>query len=206
MDETTSTLDLTNRSMFINYTGGTPVSTIRKDIAHAYNGGLWNGTGLTSSTAAATPDGALGYGEAKDILGLSGNATAVWHGYQTDASAVLVMYTLCGDTNLDGIVDFNDLVRVAQHYNVTDGYRLWSEGDVNYDGNVDFNDLVKIAQHYNAAMPAQGVDFGASFSSDIAAAFASVPEPTAGLLLVGGMLSMLARRRRSGQVRPFAGR
>jgi hypothetical protein len=110
-----------------------------------------------------------------------------------------------GDTNLDGVVDFNDLVRVAQHYNVTDGYRLWSEGDVNYDGNVDFNDLVKIAQHYNGAMPAQGVDFGASFGSDMAAAFASVPEPATGLMVAGGMLGMLGRRK-SRRVRPSASR
>src|SRR5439155_17246826 len=133
-DISTSKADLTNRSLFLDYTGGTPVTTIRDDIAHAYNGGAWNQSGLTSSTAAVTPGGALGYGEAKDVLGLSGNATAIWQGHLADATSILIRYTLAGDANLDGGVDFKDLVKVAQHYNTSNGWMFWTDGDFNYDG------------------------------------------------------------------------
>jgi len=53
------------------------------------------------------------------------------------------------DANHDGSVDFNDLVKLAQNYNVSDGTRTWEQGDFTGDGNVDFNDLVILAQNYN---------------------------------------------------------
>ena len=203
-DITTSKADLTNRSLFLNYTGGTPVTTIRDYIAHAYNGGAWNQNGLTSSTAAVTPGGALGYGEAKTVLGLSGNATANWQGHNADATSILIRYTLAGDANLDGTVDFQDLVKVAQNYNTVNGWMLWSSGDFNYDGNVDFNDLVKLAQNYNHALPSEVIAGApAGFEADLARAFAAVPEPS-----IGGVLTILAMsafsrhgRRRSHQIK-----
>jgi hypothetical protein len=58
---------------------------------------------------------------------------------------------LSGDANQDRVVDFNDLVRVAQHYNTT-ARMSYSDGDFNGDGAVDFNDLVILAQHYNTTL------------------------------------------------------
>jgi hypothetical protein len=100
-----------------------------------------------------------------------------------------------GDANLDGSVDFNDLVKLAQNYNVTTG-ETWFEGDFNYDGAVDFNDLVMLAQHYNTAVPAGGLG-SASFSADVAAAFAQVPEPGSVALIGTVVTATLLRRRRS---------
>jgi len=60
------------------------------------------------------------------------------------------------DANHDGSVDFNDLVKLAQNYNVSDGTRTWEQGDFTGDGNVDFNDLVILAQHYNSSLPDGG--------------------------------------------------
>ena len=62
-------------------------------------------------------------------------------------------YVLAGDANRDRVVDFNDLVPLAQHYN-TAGGMTFDEGDFNYDGNVDFNDLVLLAQRYNTSLAA----------------------------------------------------
>jgi len=83
-----------------------------------------------------------------------------------------------GDANADGRVDFNDLVALAQSYNVNDGQRRWSQGDFNFDGNVDFNDLVLLAQGYNTTLPSQPIAFDSgTFRVDLARAFATVPEP-----------------------------
>jgi RHS repeat-associated protein len=53
-----------------------------------------------------------------------------------------------GDANGDGYVDFLDLARLAQHYNVSTGNTLL-DGDFNGDGAVDFLDLAIMAQSYN---------------------------------------------------------
>jgi hypothetical protein len=87
-----------------------------------------------------------------------------------------------GDANADGVVDFNDLVALAQNYNVTDGQRGWSNGDFTFDGKVDFNDLVALAQNYNTSfvLPAGGLPAGATpaFAADWAVATNAVaPEP-----------------------------
>jgi hypothetical protein len=135
---------------------------------------------------------ALGYAEASDVLGLSGTSTANWLGQTVDATSLLIRYTKAGDATLDATVDFNDLVKLAQHYNDTSGARTWFEGDFNFDGNVDFNDLVLLAQNYNTALPAGAV---ADFGGDWALAVASVPEPTMLGAAAAGAL-MLGRRRR----------
>jgi hypothetical protein len=70
------------------------------------------------------------------------------------------------DANHDGSIDFNDLVKLAQNYNVIDGKRTWEQGDFTGDGNVDFNDLVLLAQNYNttpgASAPAAAPQAGPS--------------------------------------------
>ncbi|HEY7115249.1 MAG TPA: PEP-CTERM sorting domain-containing protein, partial [Tepidisphaeraceae bacterium] len=100
---------------------------------------------------------------------------------------------------------FNDLVRLAQNYNATVSTTTeswWYNGDFTYDGMVDFNDLVKLAQNYNSSLPsaAQLAPFGAAFETDLARAFASVPEPS--LLGVFGFAACGAalRRRRKRNV------
>jgi Ca2+-binding RTX toxin-like protein len=93
-----------------------------------------------------------------------------------DGAAVVIRYTLAGDASLDGSVDFNDLVKLAQNYNIsvssTDNW--WTGGDFTYDGITDFNDLVKLAQNYNDALvaPTPGVTDPAQFEKDLADAFA----------------------------------
>jgi hypothetical protein len=109
-----------------------------------------------------------------------------------------------GDATDDGSVDFNDLVRLAQNYNITDGQRRWADGDFNFDGNVDFNDLVKLAQNYNTAeAPIAGTmltsmppSFAADWQSAQALA-ASAPEPSAiALSALIATISLTHRRRR----------
>jgi hypothetical protein len=65
------------------------------------------------------------------------------------------VYLLKGDINRDHVVDFADLLLVAQNYGL--GGRTFTQGNVNYsaDGIVDFDDLLMLAQRYgNAAQTA----------------------------------------------------
>jgi hypothetical protein len=107
-----------------------------------------------------------------------------------------ILGTIDGDANLDRAVDFNDLVPLAQNYNVLDGDRSWSQGDFNHDGNVDFNDLVLLAQNYNGAAPPADA-LPANIAADFARALATVPEPaTSAFLLIAACGVALRHRRR----------
>jgi autotransporter-associated beta strand protein len=200
-------MDLTSNGMVIDYAAGndTPVAeSVRAQIIAGYHpssptagDGDWKGTtGITSSTAAGNPLGAVGYAVASDVLPFTNGTSDTFLGTTVDKSSVLARYTLSGDLNLDGSVDFLDLAKLAQSYNVTDGTRRWATGDVNYDGNTDFLDLAKMAQNYNTALAAPAVP-GASveFQADLARAFAAVPEPGTISVLGIGALALLARRR-----------
>ena len=193
----TARFDLANTNLVVDYALLSPIAAVREQIRAGFNplGAPWSGSGITSSSAAATGGRtALGFAEASELLGLSGGATADWHGQTVDATSVLIGYTLAGDATLNGGVDFDDLVRLAQNYNDTSGNRFWYDGDFDYDGSVDFNDLVKLAQNYNTALASAAVP--AAIAGDWAAALASVPEP--GVLAAAVLLPLCGRRRRRG--------
>ena len=102
------------------------------------------------------------------------SARAAW-------AADVVPHWIPGDANLDGTVDFSDLLILAQHYGLT-GTAQWTDGDFTNDNNVGFDDLLLLAQHYGQSQAA-------------AASISSVPEPAC---LLGGVLSgaiLLFRRR-----------
>ena len=108
-------------------------------------------------------------------------------GETVDSTSVVLVSTLKGDANIDRLVDFADLVLLAQNYNTTVG-ATYSQGDNNYDGGVNFTDLVALAQNYNGAF------LTGSFDGDWALAQSFVPEPTS-LLVAAVPLIMLRRRR-----------
>jgi len=117
--------------------------------------------------------------------------------YNTKVSDTTDGWWTHGDFTYDGVTDFNDLVKLAQNYNVITGVEPWTNGDFTYDGNVDFNDLVKLAQNYNATLPTDPVSGApANFQTDLATAFATVPEPSAISLNFLSACALAARRRR----------
>ena len=119
-----SHLDLTNNALQVHYGTGDPFALIRQWIF---------GKQLASSSADDRHN--LGYADSADgvIKGLSDHT-------------VLVKYALYGDANLDGKVNFDDLVLLAANYRRSDAN--WDQGDFNYDGRVDFADLVLLARNY----------------------------------------------------------
>jgi hypothetical protein len=134
--DSTSTLDLADNDMAILYgTGISPLATVSAQLEQSYEGGLWNGPGLTSSVAKSMNGvTALGFGEAS-TLGLS-----TFDGLTLGGNAVLVKYTLNGDANLDGTVSGGDYNTVLNNFD--GGGLIWTSGSFDYSGNVtgaDFN-------------------------------------------------------------------
>jgi autotransporter-associated beta strand protein len=187
-------IDLTTRGMILDYpSGNDQFVLVRTLIVSGLGTGTWNGKGIFSSSAAADPSTGVGYAQASDILGAGGGA---FLGQTADGTSILARYTLLGDATLDGTVDFNDLVHLAQNYNGAG--KFWLDGDFTYDGAVNFNDLVKLAQNYNSVLPSQPVPGStAEFNADLARAFASVPEPGIfGSLIVLSLLGCRIRQMR----------
>jgi len=125
-----ATLDLTNNTLQLHYGAADPFQQVR---------GLIFAHRITSSLDDDLHN--LGYADSADhvVKGLADNT-------------VLVKYALDGDTNLDGKVDFTDLVRLARNYGRHDAN--WDDGDFNYDGTVGFDDLVKLARNYGRTLEA----------------------------------------------------
>jgi autotransporter-associated beta strand protein len=132
------------------------------------------------------------FGTITGILMTNGRALAVTY----DAKNVYVTAAQPGDATLDGKVDFQDLVRLAQNYADTATGRTWSIGDFTGDGKTQFSDLVVLAQNYGFGSVVDGDagTFGSRFAADWALAQSVVPEPTS-LAALGMLLAMSPRRR-----------
>ena len=165
-------LDIQSGKAVLDYTGLTdpmtldPIANTLMQQARA-NGWVIDGTHpIGSTTAAANPlVNALGWTDT--VVG--------------GRTLLTVMYTLCGDADLNGVVNGADLNTVLSNYNKTGMY--WSQGDFNYDGTVNGADLNMVLSNYN-----QSVSVGAA-----------VPEPSTLLLAAAGLAGLVAyawRKRR----------
>ena len=158
-------LDIQHGQAVLDYTGLTdpitldPIANTLMQDAHANGWVIDSDHPIGSTTAAADP-----------LIHALG-----WTDTVVDGRTVLtVMYTLCGDANLDGVVNGADLNTVLSNYNKTGMY--WSQGDFNYDGTVNGADLNMVLSNYN-----QSVSVGAA-----------VPEPSTLLLAAAGLAGLLA--------------
>jgi hypothetical protein len=145
--------------------------------------------GITSTVLAANQ--AIGY---KLVT-----AAGTFLGTPTLVGDILVRATIKGDSDLNGTVNFDDLLTLAQNYNVT-GTGEWYTGDFTFDGNVNFDDLLNLAQNYSAVLAIDGQTTGSafitdSFAGDWALAMSLVPEPTS-LATLGMASALISRRRR----------
>ncbi len=57
-----------------------------------------------------------------------------------------VLHTTFGDANLDGKVEFSDILILANHFGTSGSG--WSNGDFDGDEDVDFADFLVLAQHF----------------------------------------------------------
>jgi hypothetical protein len=97
---------------------------------------------------------------------------------------------LAGDTDLDGDVDFGDLLTLAQNYGTTRGM-WWHKGDFGADGAVGFDDLLALAQNYGSAasLTSEELVAGQTLITSL------VPEPSTILVMLAPGL-LLRRDRR----------
>jgi hypothetical protein len=137
------TFDLTNNAAVIDYDSGTPIAQVQADLAGGYNGGAWNGTGITSSTAASQTNTAVGYAEASELFG---TFPAPFAGVEVDDTSVLLRHTLYGDADLNRTVNLADFNRLASNFGHSD--RRWSQGDFDFSGAVNLGDFNRLAANF----------------------------------------------------------
>ncbi|CAN5503943.1 hypothetical protein BH09PLA1_BH09PLA1_11380 [soil metagenome] len=135
-------VDLTDNDLVIDYTGGSPITTVRGYLQTGSNGGLWNGNGLITSLA--TNIKRIGYAEASAIYS---SFPASFSGQSVDNTSVLIKYTYAGDADLNGVVNFDDYSRTDNGFN--SGGTVWSQGDYDYNGQVNFDDYALIDLAFN---------------------------------------------------------
>jgi autotransporter-associated beta strand protein len=167
----------------LNVTSGQTAEGIVAAIIAGRNDGTWSGTsGITSSAAATQSERAVGWLDNGD-------------------GSFTVSFAAAGDWNVNGVVDFDDVVQfVSANLYDTGLPATWAEGDYDYNGVVDFDDVVASvsanlfdAGPYNAGTPLGGLALpaggGLSEPNVLAGGIVAVPEP-AGIIL--GMTAVAA--------------
>jgi hypothetical protein len=155
-----ATLDITDNALVIDYSGASPVATVREKILAGRGGpgfgATWTGAGITSSTVAqdnvSEPEArSVGYAENSALpLGPYTN----FRGVAVDNTAVLIAYTRTADTNLDGLVNDQDVTIVGATYSPAVPQPDWALGDFDYSGFVDDADVTLLGVLYDpAAVP-----------------------------------------------------
>ncbi len=178
-------LDLNNNDLIIDYTGTSPLATVRDQIHGGFASGAWTGKGIATSMGDATHG--LGYAD-NNSLGL-----ASFSGQVVDSTSILIKYTYFGDANLDGQVDITDLGRLATNWQ-TAGY--WPQGDFDYSGFIDISDLGKLATNWQLGV---GSPMGPSLNEALASlgfSGTNVPEPASAVLASAAMAFVPRWRRR----------
>jgi hypothetical protein len=153
-------------------------------LKSGFDGSVWTGTGIASSSAATDPLGETG-------LSLVDNAllgATDFSGQTVNNDSLLLKYTYYGDIDLNGQVDGDDLTVFAQNFGQTTGMTQ-VDGDIDFNGRVDGEDLTVFANNFNKGI-----------GSPLAAgAVAAVPEPStillAGLAAAGLAAAGVAGRR-----------
>lgn len=108
-----------------------------------------------------------------------------------DQTGVTAQAAIPGDADLNGIVNFDDLLILAQEYGGSS--QTWVTGDFDGTGSTDFEDLLVLAQHYSGATELEPGLFGSTFHADWTLARSLVPEPS--LAITGVLLAGIRRRR-----------
>jgi hypothetical protein len=160
------TLDLRNNDLIVTNSGQLPA--VQAAITSAYNSGAWNGSGITSSSAATHPNFyGLGYATAGAI------GTTSFDGQSVASGTTLVKYTLLGDALLTGTVGLGDYNIVQANLNTG---TLWTQGAFHPGSTTGLADYNAVIANFNQT--AMGSVAGASIKSAVhTESIASPPLP-----------------------------
>jgi hypothetical protein len=199
-------LDLSSNDMIVFGAGHVGYIAMFNQIAQGRNGGpgaAWtNTTGITSSTAAATPS-TTAIGIELNDNGSGTQLALSFDGQSVQDGDVLMKYTFVGDADLSGTITAADYTLIDNGFNSQGGPSPlvgWRNGDFNYDGSINGDDYTLIDNAYNTqgSLSFAGDSAGPAemIASDTGQVAIAVPEPSAVTLLAlmsGGLL----KRRRS---------
>jgi hypothetical protein len=117
--------------------------------------------------------------------------------YTASPTTVNLTDALPGDVNLDGTVNIQDFNILNGNFGT--GTSGWTHGDLNNDGSVNIQDFNILNGNFGQSLitgaPA-GIALPSALLAEIQAEAGAVPEPTSALLLAGGAMFSLLRRRR----------
>ena len=192
-----ATLDITTDAADIS---SGSLASLNLLVQQGYNSGRWNGSGITSTAAAADTKHLTAIGVIQNNQGGSAiyNSSHQFLNTTPGASDILLAYTYYGDTNLDGKVDGSDYSRIDAAYlaDKTNPTAMtgWFNGDFNYDGVVNGSDYTLIDNAFNT----QGALLLAQIATPTAqlagSPETSVPEPAGLGVVVICAISSLGRR------------
>jgi fibronectin-binding autotransporter adhesin len=169
----------------LTVTSGQTAETIVAAIIAGRADGLWSGTsGITSSGAATQSERAVGWLDNGD-------------------GSYTVAFGAAGDWNLDGVVDFTDVIQFVSANLFNTGLpATWADGDFDYNGVVDFDDIIaaQSANLFNAGPynTAPGGLSALGFGDGLAGGgIVAVPEPATWVLVALGAACAVGWRRRT---------
>jgi hypothetical protein len=141
----TGVLNLMNNDMIVH---GGNLATLSAEVGSGFNapgGGNWNGSGITSSAAAASTTHLMALGIIQNnIAGQPVYST--FDGQSSSITDVLIKYTYFGDANLDGKVDGSDYARID--FGILSQATGWSNGDFDYNSAIDASDYTLLDNAY----------------------------------------------------------
>jgi hypothetical protein len=152
-----SYLDITNGGVIVDYSGTSPLATIKGYLlsgrpTSGIGNATWTGNGIRSSSAASAQDHdafTVGYAENKDMPLGSYSASNQFMGQSPDLTSVLIRFTQATDADLDGKTGDNDVTIIGAHYDQDRSAKSFFHGDFDYSGSVGDSDVTLLGAYYN---------------------------------------------------------
>jgi len=188
-------LDLGSRDLIIYSTGAERQQMLDRVTAllkQGYDGGKWQGAGLSSSAAANDPTHQTGLAVMLNDDGFGHPIYNFFDNKPVDINSILVKYTLMGDVDLNGKIDGSDYFRLDKGFLAkSKGY---ANGDVDFSGTIDGSDYFVIDKAFLSRSPEMG-------DSTAVVAASAIPLPNIAyscLAMLGTLASVrLVRRMRA---------
>jgi hypothetical protein len=168
-----TTVEVGKSTVLISYSAFDPIDVVRTSLGNGYNGGTWDGvaTPTTGSITSAAAKGNMGY-----MIGYADSSDGVVAGQPLNT--IELKYTLGGDLNLSGTVNFSNFATVVANYG---NPAYWDGGAISYGATVSFADFsITIANYDKQATPSTSTTGAAITSSHSIASSSSQPSATRG--------------------------